>query len=1621
MTSYQKSIILEANHLNSIEYKNEPNTEKANDFTIQIPSITLPKGSQITLDGCIINENGASNSEVLELSNQNFSNLYPYQSSFQAFQFLYYINHTGQNLCAAPLVSHNGYNTQQGDTTKQNKLIVSWKTNADIFYGFLVIGMGNNVNAQYPINSFANRNAHSLRDYIYDNTTGNIDENQAFSFFKEGEQIEKEIPNPFNDYNTQKYWWYASSPVNCATAIKRNKPDGTKYVLIDASYKGPSYHDCPCKPLTSITKINLSDKLLETPDEINFKINQTFTKSRINAPDNYQNVNGLFYSTDTDPTEIETVENQFDVFNFSGQTIKNVPCNLQTRPTGEFYHHRAYSNMYVKDYKRWMGGHELYNITQNDNDTASIKYNDFTFGGLPDNTQDKRLNIYPNYNANGYPDNFHFWLRSLGVSVYYRDRSKPFLDIDSNSSLKIVKDGEYKDGIWVFRFYDIGKNPNGSNISNILYQYVAKLENVLVGTDPDEYYLVSITSIEGRWFLQFDQTNNDDDEPTFQGEKNIWSLFLDENSLFKHSFKIIYNIEKRTINLNYFQNNLNTERYLIFKNDNIIFNGLPFLDMNTPNFGSQYGTESLDANIAKTGDYYTAIERGHLIPVNIKPVDSVYKKWAYFCRLNEKYIGSKITYEEQQKDVLNWYVDLDLGFHNDTAIGFYNSVDEVNHQTSEGKGGNICGFTFFENWFPLNCRNVNTKDRQNNIFSMGRFCEMGNEVRSKEHHIRVFSRNIDPSNITNTNSKLTLDEGTYSEESNMGNSPYIITEHPELWQKKNKEYNVMLVSSLLYIADANLNDGRGGYKNRCINFVNFADTFSYRGGQDLITTDNKYIGVDYSFQKPNNFRQMYRILSGTGIGFDPSSTANPYGFAMNIQQANAGNELIQVFRSSGFQSDIKYSSYIEDYMNRIYIGATSPTIDFNISRFELKNFHTPRKFNNKDSAATSIGIGDTVAIFNDKDMNFQTIELDASLKTQRLNDFLFGICDAVSGIGIYKIYVKDENTNPNLSILDSNGNINKGYLECKKNTETGKPINYKKSLFEILGFSLEQLLPFYGSQECRFDNSIYNSINGFGMGGDNRTLIKNAERYKYTSFFTTNSYLSQINSQDMSLYADNFPDSTENTLRGTPDYTLGYVQFQKLALSVETDVLRGQNLPSRIENPYYIIYSNLPTSGYSTNGNSMNAIAYVYKQYKTADFYYSYASSYNSTLTQDTPISMIRTAIYNSNGELAQNIGSKSVFFYKVIMNMTLPEPEQPDSEETILLKSINKEINKMNDLQEITNLNLSNNYEKISVDEALTVMNKGLEKMGEEGQAAIKSMENFITNYLLSQMIDNNRVILSDYRRILKEARTGGKVPKDWINKYNNGILTTITKNRDEFNRAFNSIMDEIITTAPGNRNRLIKKIQKATRSRVSIPGLLSQDIGFIKKNPKGKKTDFFLSASPDMLQNIKEILTTPYTATQTRNLLKELKMTDDIVITTQPLRGYLGKTRATKFSRGQLDIIIKKLTSKGVKSKKGTGKLTPKQTQFLVDHKYEIDELIDKKSISENYDQIIDNYFRDNPEAVAIASKEVTGSTVSGVAGFHFADFTRPSKQSKTVREYLEKQRAQQRERAEEKAEIE
>ncbi len=64
MTSYNRTVIFEANYNNSIEAKKE--IEKSNDFQCAIPSIEIPKGSQVSIAGAIIQKTGAGG-DVFEL------------------------------------------------------------------------------------------------------------------------------------------------------------------------------------------------------------------------------------------------------------------------------------------------------------------------------------------------------------------------------------------------------------------------------------------------------------------------------------------------------------------------------------------------------------------------------------------------------------------------------------------------------------------------------------------------------------------------------------------------------------------------------------------------------------------------------------------------------------------------------------------------------------------------------------------------------------------------------------------------------------------------------------------------------------------------------------------------------------------------------------------------------------------------------------------------------------------------------------------------------------------------------------------------------------------------------------------------------------------------------------------------------------------------------------------------------------------------------------------------------------------------------------------------------------------------------------------------------------------
>jgi hypothetical protein len=196
-------------------------------------------------------------------------------------------------------------------------------------------------------------------------------------------------------------------------------------------------------------------------------------------------------------------------------------------------------------------------------------------------------------------------------------------------------------------------------------------------------------------------------------------------------------------------------------------------------------------------------------------------------------------------------------------------------------------------------------------------------------------------------------------------------------------------------------------------------------------------------------------------------------------------------------------------------------------------------------------------------------------------------------------------------------------------------------------------------------------------------------RYEYSSFFTTNGEISQANVQGLSLFAVNQPNTpptppatTPPVLRGLPSYSLGYLGSQPFALQTQSATLRAEDLSAKLQFPFYLIETNLPSNGYYTNNNMLNINAYCFRQYKASNMWFSYASTYATTLTQEMMLSNVRIRIYNSNNRLAENIGANSSVFIKVSHPAQLPQLLEPPNPEDQLLEDIDHKLSHITNSQ---------------------------------------------------------------------------------------------------------------------------------------------------------------------------------------------------------------------------------------------------------------------------------------------------------------------------------------------------
>ena len=941
--SYNKQITIEASSNNKTSGEN-------NIFTVNFPSLNIPRGATIQVSGSIIEEKGATNSSIIELQNTNISKEKEYISSYQGITINYYINNNGYQSVAMPLVYVNGYKISSGDTV-YNKDIGAIKHNATL-----------------PIlESYLGTPSQALnKDYTNYNRNF-IEYQNSLNFANRDNRPPVSQANFLGDI--------IASPANVACGHTTVGPNGHKYILIDPSFDGPS-GNVRIKAYTKNIEIDLKDTLLETPEEISYRVNTILQESTTNNDNNLVNVQTLpeSYGDNTDDQDYK------NVFNFSGTTLINIPANGQIPANIQVngkYSKVIYSNMAVKNLNKWEGGIDWLHTTNPnvENGVEGIDFTTWEWAGANSeilrggNSHIDQLKFYPAICG----VSFNCYKASLNFSPEYNGQETNIAYGDNDIMITISNvntDGNDlpQDFIYLVRividlqsFYYFGRIEHNSNSNTLIGLELFNTTNL---APPNAQVLANPLRKYG--FIHFPHSR-------YSTHLRLSLYDINENiTSTKNYANITEDHQGNPINLQ--------PTYY----DDIIYNGLPYFYPGDSNSGGRLADHMEDTvNYDNKSNEYTAIPDGYIIPFNIKNTPSNKEKIKNFLKKNEFYIGNETEIKKIQEDTENWICQLDLGFC-DTHLSTQSIYPYlgVNENETRGFRDHSANMSFYGEYYPNIISHFNNNNYSNDfgvinnkfipyqIYPLNSASNYGSTVRSNRHNLFVYSRYH--KNIVNklkmcnenlsgasfllnalTNSNDTSNGQVLEMTNRMmsaGHDPILGSISESIW----KEDNCILIETEY--------NGILGLINQGICLVNARNTAQGEG-----------LAVNYShdIDSTTDFRTCGRICFGLNAGFDPAPIipGSEFIIPMNEQQGNNSNTDVRKWDVTSYfpdnASNPTFSSYIEDYINSVFVGTTNAQLNFNGERFEFINLHTPRLFNADDSKATGINVGQQVAFFNE--------------------------------------------------------------------------------------------------------------------------------------------------------------------------------------------------------------------------------------------------------------------------------------------------------------------------------------------------------------------------------------------------------------------------------------------------------------------------------------------------------------------------------------------------------------------------------------------------------------------------------------------------------------------------------
>lgn len=356
-------------------------------------------------------------------------------------------------------------------------------------------------------------------------------------------------------------------------------------------------------------------------------------------------------------------------------------------------------------------------------------------------------------------------------------------------------------------------------------------------------------------------------------------------------------------------------------------------------------------------------------------------------------------------------------------------------------------------------------------------------------------------------------------------------------------------------------------------------------------------GILLNDRQINNIRLLGCNYAVVDLGFfkDTNPCVMVLGDQLKISKPSSGNPTIG------------------DYVEVIQVGSPNMNMLFDDTRgrFALENMawnnmiqNTPANGQNPSTPNPSAG----------QECITQGFDFGLTYGVQGDNQKVYSYKYALSGIGILDI-----------SVIDDNYNI----VKIDYDDEDDIKAKFNNSLLDRLGFTYKQLTNRNGRPDAIFTQRCYETkkpVRGVSI---------------FPSPLTTN--LRFDTSLDMGL---------SNNENGLAMYDLfpsnGYV----MNVSAVSDRIYGLNLPKKLENPFWLIKSDIidgvDFNSEKTGGGKQNVVAVCNRAYLAGDFAFSFSTSYSFKATKEFVITGIKTSILNPDLTPA-DIDEATTIIYKIV------------------------------------------------------------------------------------------------------------------------------------------------------------------------------------------------------------------------------------------------------------------------------------------------------------------------------------------------------------------------------------